>query len=89
MIDALTAICRHRKFSMVDVQNATLAGGVAVGSAADLMLEPFGAMLIGSFGGLVSVFGYVYVTVSDVSSSSYQLCSLLYVLATPLSSAVP
>jgi len=30
----------HRKFFMVDVQNATLAGGVAMGTAADMMISP-------------------------------------------------
>jgi len=31
----------HNKFSMVDIQNATLAGGVAVGSTADMMIRPW------------------------------------------------
>jgi len=31
----------HNKFSMVDIQNATLAGGVAVGSTADMMIQPW------------------------------------------------
>jgi len=49
---------RHR-FSMVDIQNATLAGGVAVGSSADLVIQPWGALLVGLVAGGVSVFGYV------------------------------
>ena len=40
-----------RKFNMVDIQNATLAGGVAVGSSADLIIEPWGAALIGCLAG--------------------------------------
>jgi ammonia channel protein AmtB len=40
-----------RKFSMVDIQNATLAGGVAVGSSADLVIEPWGAALVGFVAG--------------------------------------
>ena len=47
-----------RKFQAVDVQNATLAGGVIVGATADLMLQPYGAFLAGSVAGLVSTFGY-------------------------------
>ena len=43
---------------MVDLQNATLSGGVAVGAIADLMIEPFGALLIGSITGTISCFGY-------------------------------
>jgi ammonium transporter Rh len=49
-----------RKFSMVDIQNATLAGGVAVGSSADLVIKPYGALLVGVVAGTVSVLGYVY-----------------------------
>ena len=43
---------------MVDIQNATLAGGVAVGSSADLVIEPWGAALIGLIAGALSVYGY-------------------------------
>lgn len=53
---------KHRKFDMVDIQNATLAGGVAVGSSADLVIQPWGAALIGSIAGVVSTFGYVYLS---------------------------
>lgn len=49
------------KFNMVDIQNATLAGGVAVGSSADLVIAPSGALLIGMISGLVSVLGFVYI----------------------------
>merc|ERR1719316_907519 len=37
----------NHKFSMVSIQNATLAGGVAVGSSADLVIQTHGAILIG------------------------------------------
>ena len=47
-----------RRFQAVDVQNATLAGGVIVGATADLMLQPYGAFAAGCVGGLVSTFGY-------------------------------
>eukprot|EP00929_Paragymnodinium_shiwhaense_P013440 TRINITY_DN121293_c0_g1_i1.p1 TRINITY_DN121293_c0_g1~~TRINITY_DN121293_c0_g1_i1.p1 ORF type:complete len:506 (+),score=55.64 TRINITY_DN121293_c0_g1_i1:98-1519(+) len=50
------------KFDMVHIQNATLAGGVAIGTAADLYTEPAGALLIGLFASLVSVFGYHFLS---------------------------
>ena len=51
----------HYKFDMVDIQNATLAGGVAIGSAADLVVGAWGAILVGFLAGLLSVAGYVFI----------------------------
>lgn len=53
-----------RKITMEHVQNATLAGGVAMGSAASMPVQPFAALLIGSIAGIVSVIGYSFVKVS-------------------------
>ncbi|XP_075049002.1 ammonium transporter Rh type B-B-like [Mixophyes fleayi] len=50
------------KLDMVHIQNAALAGGVAVGTAAEMMLTPFGAMIAGSLAGIVSTLGYKYLT---------------------------
>lgn len=50
------------KLRMVEVQNSTIAGGVAIGTCADMMVEPFGAMLIGTIAGIVSVLGYRYLS---------------------------
>jgi len=49
------------KFSMVDVQNATLAGGVAVGAISNMGIEPWGAVFTGLFAGFFCVVGYVYI----------------------------
>lgn len=54
----------EKKFDMVHVQNSTLAGGVAIGASADLMVQPWGALLVGMFAALVSVFGYSILSVS-------------------------
>ena len=43
---------------MVHIQNATLAGGVAMGSSADFQVGLGGAVIIGSIAGAVSTLGY-------------------------------
>ena len=47
---------------MVDIQNASLAGGVAVGTSSNFMINPVGGLVIGTIAGFVSVFGYVHIT---------------------------
>ncbi|NXT07887.1 RHAG protein, partial [Prunella fulvescens] len=60
---ALSSLVDKRgKFSMVLIQNATLAGGVAVGTCADLEIHPFSAMFIGVIAGIVSVLGFQFLT---------------------------
>ncbi|NWU82174.1 RHAG protein, partial [Onychorhynchus coronatus] len=60
---ALSSLVDKRgKFSMVLIQNATLAGGVAVGTCADLNIHPFGAMCIGALAGIVSVLGFHFLS---------------------------
>lgn len=49
----------HGKFHMIDVQNATLAGGVSIGATANLMINPASALAIGMFSGFLSVWGFV------------------------------
>lgn len=47
------------------IQNSTLAGGVAVGTAADMMLYPYGAVAVGIVAGILSVIGYAYIQVCE------------------------
>lgn len=60
---AVSSAVEHKgKLDMVHIQNATLAGGVAVGTCADMNIEPFGAMLIGVIAGIISTLGFKYLT---------------------------
>lgn len=51
----------------VHIQNATLAGGVAIGTLADLIIQPWAAVLVGMVAGTISVLGFHYLTVSTCS----------------------
>ncbi|XP_076980285.1 ammonium transporter Rh type C [Tamandua tetradactyla] len=57
-----SALQKKGKLDMVHIQNATLAGGVAVGTAAEMMLTPYGSLLVGFICGIVSTLGFVYLT---------------------------
>jgi len=50
--------CHHGKLNMELILNATLAGGVAIGSSADIVTAPWAAMLIGYLGGVLSSVGF-------------------------------
>lgn len=47
----------------VHIQNSTLAGGVAVGTTSDMVIHPYGALLTGAVAGVLSVFGFRFLTV--------------------------
>ena len=68
MIDpaAQFSLFSDMKFNLVDVQNAVLSGGVAVGAIAHLMLQPFGAIIIGSVAGILSTVGYQLIQVREI-----------------------
>jgi len=51
-----------KKFVMEHIQNATLAGGVAIGACADLMVQPWAALLVGTIAGTISVYGFDEIT---------------------------
>ncbi|XP_036173797.1 ammonium transporter Rh type A [Myotis myotis] len=60
---AFSSLVEHRgKLDMVHIQNATLAGGVAVGTCADMEIHPYVSMIIGSIAGMVSVLGFKFLT---------------------------
>ena len=61
--NAFQCFFSEMKMNIVDAQNACLAGGVAVGAIADLSLQPYGAVVIGSAVGILSTVGYQVIQV--------------------------
>lgn len=60
---ALSAFFNKRgKFTMADIQNVTLAGGVTVGASVDMMISPVAAYALGIMGCVACFFGYRYLT---------------------------
>lgn len=53
---------KNKRLTMIHIQNATLAGGVAMGTMADLIMCPWAAMVVGVVAGGVSVIGYQFLT---------------------------
>jgi len=64
------------KLDMVHIQNASLAGGVAVGSSSDMVVGPWGAIVIGLAGGFISVSGYVMLTPRLNALGIYDVCGI-------------
>jgi len=53
---------KGKKFCMVDAQNATLAGGVMMGSCADMHINGGTAIFLGGLAGTVSVIGFTKIS---------------------------
>ncbi|XP_069739918.1 rh50-like protein [Narcine bancroftii] len=53
---------KRGKINVAHIQNAALAGGVAVGSAADLMVTPAGAFTLGCIASVLCTLGFKYLT---------------------------
>ena len=53
---------RKGRFNTQHLQNSTLAGGVAIGSSANLVVHPFGALLVGALAGAFSTVGFKWLT---------------------------
>jgi ammonium transporter Rh len=56
----VTSCALRRKISIADIANASLAGGVAIGSTCDYA-NPVSSMVIGLLAGALSVFGFVVI----------------------------
>lgn len=53
-----------------------MAGGVAVGTIADMMIQPYGAMIIGSVAGAISTIGFQYLTPALKSLKLHDTCGV-------------
>jgi len=58
----MSHVAGRGRFSMVHIQNATLAGGVAIGSSSGLVVGPAGAIFIGALAGMLSVYGFHHIS---------------------------
>lgn len=58
----VSKIAHGGKLNMEIVLNASLAGGVAVGSSADIIVSAAGAMIAGFITGTISAFGFAYLS---------------------------
>ena len=54
----ISMILHKGKMNIEQILNATLAGGVIIGSSADMIVSPFVAMCLGFTGALVSTLGF-------------------------------
>jgi ammonium transporter Rh len=50
------------KLEMEIILNASLAGGVGAGATSDIIVSPYGAMLVGFVCGTVSSLGFAYLS---------------------------
>jgi len=68
----LMPLIQSNGLTPVAVQNATLAGGVAIGATADIAMGPFGAIVIGCVAGALSCYGFC----RPLISSAYDTCGI-------------
>uniref|UniRef100_A0A1I8JQQ1 Ammonium_transp domain-containing protein n=1 Tax=Macrostomum lignano TaxID=282301 RepID=A0A1I8JQQ1_9PLAT len=80
---AVSSLFLKGKLEMVHIQNATLAGGVAVGTVSDMMIKPYGAVIIGSLAGVLSVFGYAFLAKRLRANNFLDTCGSLPDLSGP------
>lgn len=66
------------------MQNAALAGGVMMGAACDIIVDPGYAMLAGCLAGIVSALGFLYFNPALSEKTSVQdTCGVLWLHGVP------
>ncbi|ETE68491.1 hypothetical protein L345_05715, partial [Ophiophagus hannah] len=78
------ATSKNGKLSMAHIQNATLAGGVALGFSASNIQQPWIAMVLGLAAGTISVLGMAYLQKHlDPAFNIHDTCGVLYTFGLP------
>lgn len=67
---------KDNKIVMGHIQNGALAGAVGVGATSDLMIQPFGALLIGALSGCICVVGFKYFSPLLAKLGVYDPCGI-------------
>jgi len=56
----ITSAIARGKFSIGDISNATLAGGVIISSACGIFVNPAASLCVGFFAGVISTLSFIY-----------------------------
>jgi len=70
------AVHNGKHFDMEHIQNATLAGGVAIGASCDLIYNTYGAILVGAIAGIVSSYGFSYLSPQLTKHGLFDICGI-------------
>jgi len=73
---AISRVLNKHKFDVVHLQNATLAGGVAMGVAGDMDMGMHGAMVAGFAAGALSCVGYTIIMPNLVKLGIHDTCGV-------------
>lgn len=71
------AIHRGKSLDMEHIQNATLAGGVAIGAVCDMLINPGAAMATGAVAGAVSTYGFSFFSPALKRAGLTDTCGIL------------
>jgi len=71
-----SALVNKGQFKMEDCLNATLTGGVIIGSSSDLVAAAWLSILIGWIGGTISTLGFSYVTGALANCGLHDTCGV-------------
>jgi ammonium transporter Rh len=81
----ISSLAGKGKITAMHIQHATIAGGIAIGSVADLNVQIYIALIVGSIAGLLSAVGYQYIEpfVSKGLLKLHDTCGVLHLHVIP------